>query len=256
MKKSITTAAGRSHFLFSLSKYLILFSVLIGVSSCSEDAPETWEIVVLVDTTSCNCEEVAATAQKMLNEYMDFDEDFGNVRTACNITFTPVNGQILRPDVVCKLSSAPGFATRDYKKRKEEVTAFWGQKIPTALAAVCKDTGDTSKTYLYHGINHALNEITAKNSDHKLVLLFSDAIENGSISFYDHQSNPEYLTVEADSIAAVLDGLYGAMPAMSGLNFVLVHTPAHKHQHLFDNSRAFLRHYIENGGGHFSFVKN
>jgi hypothetical protein len=246
----------RSHAFYALTKYAIVIFCAFGTTGCLQDEPETWEIVILVDTTSENCKSASDYAEKLLTDIIDFGDDYGNIRTGCNIKITPVNGQLYRPDFTVNLKTAPSFAKRVYKKRKEEVNTFFDTDLPTALSAVCNDTGDTSRTFLYHAIHTALADFENSTAEKRFCILFSDAIENGDVSFYNHRKNPDELKIYSDSLRTDIQAHYDPLPNLHSLDFILVHTPAHKDQHLFENSRAFLKNHIEQSGGHFKFKKH
>ena len=170
---------------------------------------------------------------------------------SCNVSFFTANGMTYRPSFTASLPSAPMFLFRVDKDRVDETKIFINQRIPEIFRASSKVTLDTSKTYFYHNLLRALNELSISNSDRKQCFIYGDGLEHGDVSWYTYRSNPKGLIDDQELLKDKLIELYGEMPDLSGIIVKLIHVPQKKDLALFEYSSRFLKGLIEENNGSF-----
>ena len=214
--------------------------------------PENVHIEVLIDTTCNNCQQITEYVRGIVRDKMSIGTE-GITRKSCIVTVVPFNGQIERPQYPVEIGTAPSFLLRNNRARLDSLDTFFDVRINEVISKGCVDQGDTTKTFFYHALFKSLRELTDSPAQVRVCVVFSDVIENGYLSFYDHREEPDSLVIKYTEIKAELENQYGALPSLQGIELVLLHAPVVRDQHLFDRSREFLKLLVTDMGGTYRF---
>jgi hypothetical protein len=136
--------------------------------------------------------------------------------------------------------------------RKDSLFSFY-EEVDFAMNKVLSDFGEKPESSIYLSLCYLLTSISELKSDTKNVLLYSDLLENSSMttSFYKYPPRGnDYETVlkRLESVAT--------LPDLTGINIVVVYKPTIKMDKLFYHAKHFWKRLVNEKGGNITFIAN
>jgi hypothetical protein len=195
----------------------ILILLAAGILTAVYTSPKsnTTEVDLLVDVTD------RQIAQPDVNEIIplyNFDDIYnGGVFSLTKLTDVSYN-----PTIEAKISSANQWLTNELDRDKE-IKNFKAQ-VTAIITNACKDTSGRVNSSLYLPIATELNNLSTNNSQRRILLIYSDLIENTvNMSFYK-RGELELLKTNPEKISKYFDSLV-KLNSLSGIEVFFIYQP-------------------------------
>lgn len=228
-------------------KYIAVVLLAILLGSCNKEKVLSTCNVFVIDKTNPNYDK-----DVVFPNTADIDTYFKNT--------VPGNARIFWITEISEVSmnsinkfNLPQVSIWDNPhNRKDSLVSFYG-KVDCAMNEVLSDFGEKAESSIYLSLCHLFSSIRNIDADEKNVLLFSDLLENSSmtLSFYKRppsERNYKKILEKFESVAK--------MPDLTGINIVLVYKPTKKSDKLFYHAKHFWKRLVNEKGGTITFIAN
>ncbi len=230
---------------------LYVFLIIAGISlivSCTglNTSSESTEVVIIRDITDTMA--VTPNAEEITRLY-GFDGDLwrgGNFRLV-NLTDVSIN-KIFQT----KIESENQWLSNKFK-RKERLEGFY-QDIEKILSEAASEKIGKEHSSIYLPIAKELNKLSESTADNKVLLVYSDLLENTDrISFYD-KSTLELLDTVPQTIGKEFERQM-ELKNLSGIRICLIYQPADmKQDEAYKIVSAFYKNLFESKGASVEIV--
>ena len=138
--------------------------------------------------------------------------------------------------------------------RQDEVNAFYNA-VDTELTTVASRPNSKAESSIYLNLCTALETFSRTGTEKKTILLFTDFIENSSLttSFYSLYKSSQNLLTQYNSIVTDFEKAE-PFPELSGIEIIVVYTPTLGTDGMFHESRKFWKKFIQERGGTVRFT--
>lgn len=217
MKKK-TYHIANSFLLVALGLALITLGVLTLCDSCTEPSkPETTEVVVRFDVTEPH--QPVPEAENILKFYgLDTDPSRGAI-----FRFSFISDVQLNEETVFLLPASAQNALTNQFDREREIEQFISD-VTAFLDSLDMDTVGREQSALYVPIAKAANALATSSSDRRVLLLFSDLLENTArFSFYQKQTLA-LMQTDSAQVEAMLE-VEEHLDQLSGVEVYILYQP-------------------------------
>ena len=236
--------------LFKLALLMVLLSGC-NVLDYFQHTPRNLYVVVVLDTTfDRNAPtSVARFVENQLRERTDLTDNYASFYDGVTVEVIPITGTMYSSPQQITLPPVSSMIEVNEAARLTETKTFFTEELPEIFATATTMTGDTAHTWLYKPLLEHLRQPLDTAYTETLTYLFTDALENGAVSFYPFRTNPDGIMQSYGTLSERFIEHYGVCPPLEGRTLTLVHTPSVKDQYLFDQSRQFFERFIKEHGG-------
>lgn len=221
---------------------IVTFFIMLFVScdTCTTNKRESIEVSILLDVTETQL------AQPDANEIvpllgLDTSKWSGAVFRFAYLTDVSLNGQ-----TAIALADGGNRLLASSFTRDKEVTAFT-DSIRAFLASLSDDTVGRPHSSIYLPLAAELTRLTQSHATTKVLLVYSDLMENNTLSFYDKrtlqmlQSKPEEIQAQLETKAPLSD--------LTGIEVHLIFQPVDADQdQTFQIVSGFYKTLLESHG--------
>ena len=200
----------------TIIKYVFLFACCLGCSCNPERASFDTEIAIVFDETDPLAAQYP-TSEAITGPLGLHDNPWQGVR----VTFTYISDKDVNEAETVTLQPENQWMG-NIAIRKAEVSRFIGQ-LRHQLAAM-KPAGICAHSIIFRTIAAQANRLALFGASHKLLLVYSDLVENSDLSFYDRRAL-EQVTQHPDKIISSLERT-APINNLSGIGVWLLYEPA------------------------------
>ncbi|MEL7221491.1 MAG: hypothetical protein AAGJ93_09245, partial [Bacteroidota bacterium] len=238
--------------------HLILLFIMacVGVS-CTNEAPPSTEVLVLVDVTDSILYQPDQIANYINQEILDLGDNSDVIVTygAVNVTISTIGATSIQPKYTTGLAASGNLFTRVEKEQKQAIQDFQ-KELKTALHTVMASQQGQEKTLLHRSFCMHLPALSNADADRKVVLLLSDLIENSqAVSFYQYQQETDLLMQEYSQLVNRLSSDC-ELGDLNGIEIYASHLPKKEEDEIVVQALRFWEQYLGQQGGTIHFVVN
>jgi hypothetical protein len=198
-------------------RIISIIVILLSIASCTMNRPLTKEVMVLDDVTD------QKRAQPMQAEILSLFSFDGMQKWNGNIfRYAEVSDISLNATKIISLPKEINWFSNELER--EQAVRDFQKQVSDALKKDAPDSSGKSYSSVYLSLAHALTELAGSKSDSKVLLLYSDLMENSfELSFYQ---DPKLLLLKnnPDSIKRKLEEL-APLPLLQGIEVHLIYQP-------------------------------
>jgi hypothetical protein len=208
--------------LFFALLYLLIVLVIGGfavlVTSCDKPKHTTHDAVVFIDVTEPLLAWPNATEVISL-----FGLDNDNMQ-GVTLTVSELNDVSYNKQTVFALTVGGTVLTTNRFERTRETEAFISE-VDTYFESLARDTMvGRPRSSLYMPLARELNRLAASKADNRVLVIYSDLMENSSqVSFYAPQTRTQ-LQYAPDTVTAALERL-APLADLSGIRIYIMYQP-------------------------------
>jgi hypothetical protein len=219
---------------------ITLLSIAILFAACTGDSHKTTAVVGLWDRTDPGIPKPDASG---IIQLYGFEKDKWN---GGYFQFSAINAVSLNPSEQYEIGKANPYLSNEFK-RSEELKQFQNN-ISEIIENAGHSKSEENNSSIYLPLVNALNSLAKNKADRKILLLYSDLMENtDKVSFYRKKDisllikEPKELMEELESMQALDD--------LSGIEVYFIYQPTNlKSDTLFQLVSNFYKTLLEKKG--------
>ncbi len=227
---------------------ILCMLLLAGCKSESDNnSLSSAAIYIGYDVTEANAQAPMFNHEKTLEAIDEIANISGQPSTGVYIKVFLINDLFLTDEFEFELGQGGTFENPLLRKK---VSDKFLTKLESTVSSI--DTISTGKkqTRLYLPVCKQLNDLAAKDADRKVMILFSDLLENSrSTSFYNKK-------LDVEQVHSQLAGECGLDTSVSGVSVQVVSTISAKNDAYVENAAIVWRSYFEKHGIEFKQTSN
>ncbi|MEO5644466.1 MAG: hypothetical protein ABIQ40_02080 [Bacteroidia bacterium] len=205
-----------STFIFTCCVALVAMLVLLGCATADGQRKHI-EYAVMIDLTDSI--KVVPDENSVVSD-LGID---GNIWSSVNFSLGNFTDVSYTPRAHLSLAKAPGRLSASEFTRKREVVAFKAT-LTTLLDSARSDTSGKPNSSLYLPIVEELTRLSNSTADRKVLVIFSDLMENSpDVSFYS-PNTLALLRTNPDKVKAMLFAK-AKLPNLKGIEIKLIYQP-------------------------------
>ncbi len=228
-------------------KFISAILVAFLISSCSTEYTPSTCTVFVIDKT--NHEHHKRTLFPFPHE---IDAFFQNINPQNSREFWITEISEVSMNNLYKYKLPAQCIWENPHNRKDSLESFY-KNVSGALNEVIGDFDIQSESSIYLSLCYLFSSINKVDAERKNVLLYSDLLENSSMTTSFYKSPPR-----GNDYEEVLKRLEGVarMPNLTGINIVVVYKPTKQTDKLFYHAKHFWKRLVTEKGGTITFIAN
>lgn len=238
---------------------IIAFSSLSSCSIISDDNNNDDDhISIFINTDETESIPEGQTTAKsvydfIVNEKLNLDEE-PIISSRVDVHLSHISDSSLPTIVTVSLSKGSHRLLTNGPSRKKEIESF-KLKLMEAIEQNFEAKPTKSRTIIYRNILNQF-EMLRQVKGHKSMILITDFMEEGSITFTAYEEAPERLRNEAEKIRELFEKQSSPLGDLTGIDIYMVYTTHGNGEDLLYYSRMFFYDWFKDAGASTSLRPN
>lgn len=227
---------------------LLLVSFFLFSCESEKETPENISILIGYDLSLESLKDFPSDIfnhDKTIQYLNDYSQIDNHLNVGIDFTFFVINDKYL--NTVQSLHLKKGSFHDNIIIRKKEVDDF-KEQLKTALYSIDSLNIGSDRTRLYKPLCNCINDLAAIGNNRNLVVLYSDLLENGIVSFYDTD-------LDYDSIKEKLEKEC-QLRNLQNTHIQVISKATEKNEQVLENAESFWKQFFEEKGATFKMSAN